>query len=205
MNTETEGGTRPAAVAALVAGGSAGALEAFSRLFAGLPEDFTVPIVIVLHRPRRDYSELPSALAAALGRPVREPQDKEPLAGATIYLAPADYHLLIDRDSAFALSVDAPVNFSRPSIDVLFESAADALGARLAGILLSGANADGAQGLQAIEAAGGRSFIQFPDDAANPAMPNAAIAACRYAWVLPTRELRERLLELAGCGKAIAP
>ncbi|HYE36423.1 chemotaxis protein CheB [Methylocaldum sp.] len=187
---------------AIVVGGSAGAFDAFSTLFADLPGEFTIPIVIVLHLPRRKPSALAEALATQIGRPVQEPLDKEPMARSMIYVAPADYHLLIDRGLAFALSVDEPVNFSQPSIDILFESAADALGARLIGILLSGANADGAQGLKAIEDAGGLAIIQAPEDASSPAMPNAAIALCKHARVLPARDIREHLLQAAGCGGA---
>jgi two-component system chemotaxis response regulator CheB len=192
----------PAKPEAIVAGGSAGAFEAVSRLLAGLPGEFAIPIVIVLHLPRHGPNTLPKALADAIGRPVREPQDKEPLARSTVYVAPADYHLLIDEGGAFALSVDEPVNFSRPSIDVLFESAADVLGAGLTGILLSGANADGARGLRAIEAAGGLAIVQAPDGASSPEMPNAAIALCEHPRVLPIRDIRRYLFQFMDGGTA---
>jgi len=104
--------------------------------------------------------------------------DKEPLAAATVYLAPPDYLLLIDPGPVFALSVDDPVNFSRPSLDVLFQSAADVLGERCAAVLVSGASSDGAQGLLAIQKAGGLVAIQDPDEAAQRAMPEAAVALC---------------------------
>jgi len=194
--------TIPVRAEAIVVGGSAGAFDALSTLLADLPGEFTLPIVIVLHLPRHKPSVLPEVLAAKAGRPVREPQDKEPVSRSIIYVAPADYHLLIDRGLAFALSVDEPVNFSLPSIDVLFESAADALGARLVGVLLSGASADGARGLKAIEEAGGLAIVQAPEDASMPIMPNAAIALCEHARVLPASDIREHLLRLAGCSGA---
>ncbi|WP_205781117.1 chemotaxis protein CheB [Methylocaldum sp. RMAD-M] len=197
-----ESWTMPATAEAIVVGGSAGALEALSTLLADLPDDFTVPIVIVLHLPRHKPSVLPEVVAAKAGRPVREPLDKEPVSGSMIYVAPADYHLLIDREVVFAFSVDEPVNFSLPSIDVLFESAADVFGARLIGVLLSGANADGASGLKAIEDAGGLAIVQAPEDASIPVMPNAAIALCKHARVLPAAGIRAYLLRSAGCGEA---
>jgi two-component system chemotaxis response regulator CheB len=181
----------------IVIGGSAGAIEALSEVLANLPDELTVPIALTLHLPPDQPSLLPQVLAPVAGRPVREPQDKEPLARSTIYVAPAGYHLLIDSGPAFALSLDEPVHFSRPSIDVLFESAADTFGPRLAGVLLSGANADGARGLRAIEAAGGTAIIQAPGEASSPVMPKAALALCDQARVLPARSIRERLIELA--------
>ena len=140
-------------------------------------------------------------MAAALGGKVRlalrEPLDKEPLAPSTVYLAPPDYHLLIDPGPSFALSVDEPVNFSRPSIDVLFTSAADVLGPRCAGVLVSGASPDGAQGLQAIQAAGGWIAIQDPDVAVQGAMPRAALALCPDASVLSEKGISEWVLQLS--------
>lgn len=192
----------PARPEAFVVGGSAGAFNALSMLLADLPDEFTVPMVIVLHLPRRKPSVLAEVLAAKAGRPVREPQDKEPVSPSMIYVAPADYHLLIDQGRTFALSVDEPVNFSLPSIDVLFESAADVFGARLIGVLLSGSSADGARGLKAIEDAGGTAIVQAPEDAAMSAMPNAAFALCEHACVLSAREIREHLLRLAGSDRA---
>lgn len=184
----------------IVVGGSAGALDALSILLADLPDEFAVPIVIVLHLPRQKPSTLSEVLAAKLGRPVREPLDKEPVSASMIYVAPPDYHLLINRGMTFAFSVDEPVNFSLPSIDVLFESAARSLGGGVIGVLLSGANADGAHGLKAIEDAGGTALVQAPQDASMPAMPNAAIALCKRAGVLPAAEMRAYLIRLAGRG-----
>jgi two-component system chemotaxis response regulator CheB len=179
------------APAAILVGGSAGAIEVVALLLGALPVDFATPIVVLVHLPRNR----PSALAAALGGKcklaLREPLDKEPLAPSTVYLAPSNYHLLIDPGPSFALSVDEPVNFSRPSIDVLFQSAADVLGPRCAGIIVSGANPDGARGLQAIQVAGGRVAIQDPDDAAQAVMPEAALALCPNAQVLSAEEISQ--------------
>ena len=181
---------------AVLISGSAGAVEVVSLLLEGLPADFAIPIVVLIHLPRHRSSALGGALSGRCRLALREPLDKEPLAPATVYLAPPDYHLLIDPGPSFALSVDEPVNFSRPSIDVLFESAADVLGRRCAAVLLSGANQDGARGLRAIQAAGGLVAIQDPGDAAQGAMPAAALALCPDAQVLSARGISHWVQQL---------
>jgi len=181
---------RPAPEAILI-GGSAGAIEVVSLVLSALPSDFATPIVVVVHMPRQRPSALPGALRGKCRLAIREPLDKEPLAPATVYLAPPDYHLLIDPGPVFALSVDDPVNFSRPSLDVLFQSAADVLGERCAAVLVSGASSDGAHGLLAIQEAGGLVAIQDPDEAAQRAMPEAAVALCPDAPVLSAREISQ--------------
>ena len=200
MKPEGQVAPAPGAPQAIVIGGSAGALEALSLLLPGLPADMTIPIVVVLHLPRRRPSLLAGLLGRGLGRPVREPEDKEPFAPSVVYVAPPDYHLLVDKGPSFALSVDEPVNFSRPSIDVLFQSAADVLGRRLMAILLSGANADGALGMKAILAASGLAIIQAPEQSPCPAMPAAAIFLCPGARVLPVEAIRDCLHGLGGAG-----
>jgi two-component system chemotaxis response regulator CheB len=182
---------------AILIGGSAGAIEVVSLALAALPGDFAMPIVVLVHLPRQRPSALTGALSGKCRLALREPLDKEPLAPATVYLAPPDYHLLIDPGPSFALSVDEPVNFSLPSIDVLFESAADVLGPRCAGVLVSGANSDGARGLCAIQKAGGLVVIQAPDDAAHSAMPEAAIALCPGARVLSAKGISQWLQQLS--------
>jgi two-component system chemotaxis response regulator CheB len=189
-------------VDAVLIGGSAGAFEVVVRLLESLPDALTAPVVIVLHQLRRRPSTLAQALSDCCRRPLREAEDKEPLADSTVYVAPADYHLLIERGPAFALSVDAPVHFSLPSIDVLFESAAAALAPRLCAIVLSGANEDGAAGLRSVQQAGGTAIIQSPSDAASRALPEAALAACPGALVLPSSGIRERLHALAAAPPA---
>jgi two-component system, chemotaxis family, protein-glutamate methylesterase/glutaminase len=197
----TPEGRQALAPEAIVIGGSAGALEALSLVLPGLPEEMTIPIVVVVHIPRRKPSLLANLLGKGLSRPVREPEDKEPLARSAVYVAPPDYHLLIDSGPVFTFSTDEPVNFSIPSIDVLFESAADALGPRLVGIVLSGANADGAKGLRAIVDRGGLGLVQAPGQSPSSAMPEAAISMCPGAWVLTPQEIRDYLRALGRSGK----
>lgn len=158
----------------VVIGGSSGALEALLALVPALPDELTVPLVIVLHLGHVQKNLVPEILHSVTSRPVVEADDKQPLRAGHIYIAPPNYHLLVERTRTLALSVDEPINFSRPSIDVLFESAADAYGARCVGILLSGANDDGAKGLERIADAGGRAFVQAPVTASQPTMPTAA-------------------------------
>ncbi len=181
---------------AVVIGGSAGAFHALISLLSALPSNFAIPIAIVVHLPRRSPSMLAQVLAARCGRRVCEVQDKEPVLGSTVYVAPADYHLLIDEGPVFALSVDEPVNHSLPAIDPLFESAANVYGSSLVGIVLSGASDDGAMGLRAIEQAGGLALVQSPSEAANGHMPAAALAACKTARVLDTSAMSEVLSAL---------
>ncbi len=152
-------------VDAIVIGASAGGVEALMTLLPALSAAFRPPIFIVLHLPRDRPSLLPKVFAQKCKLPVVEAQDKEPVRPSTVYFAPPDYHLLIDAGPQLALSDDEPVNFSRPAIDVLFESAADIYGPRLLGMVLTGANEDGAQGLAAVCKAGGVSIIQQPGSA----------------------------------------
>lgn len=170
-------------IVAVVVGGSAGAIEALTGLLGALPNDFALPVAVVVHLPR----QRPSALAEALGHrcalPVSEAEDKMTFAPGVVHVAPPDYHLLLDVGPTLALSVEAPVNYSIPSIDVLFESAAALCGDRVAGVVLSGGNEDGARGLAAIVAAGGRAFVQLPDEADIAMMPEAALDACPSAHV----------------------
>jgi two-component system chemotaxis response regulator CheB len=162
-------------VDAVVIGASAGGVEALSVLIPALPVDARAAIFVVLHLPR----DRPSLLADIFGRKsalkVREAEDKEPVEPGTLYFAPNNYHLLIDEGPQLALSVDDLVHHSRPSIDVLFESAADVYGGRLLGVILTGANEDGARGLAAVHDAGGMTVVQDPATALSPQMVNAAL------------------------------
>jgi two-component system chemotaxis response regulator CheB len=158
----------------IVVGGSAGALDALLAIIPALPDALRAPIVLVLHLPIDQPNLVPELLAGTSRRLAVEVEDKMPLQPATIYVAPPNYHVLIERSRTLALSVDAPVQFSRPSIDVLFESAADSFGPGVVGVLLSGANDDGARGLARIAQAGGRILIQDPTTAVHPVMPAAA-------------------------------
>jgi two-component system chemotaxis response regulator CheB len=148
-------------------------------------------------------SGLPQLFARRCGLPVREAVDKEPVEGGTVYFAPPDYHLLVERERTFSLSCDAPVAFSRPSIDVMFQSAAAACGERVLGIVLSGANADGAEGLAAIRREGGQAWVQRPEDAAAPTMPAAAIERAGADLILALPDMAERLAHLRS-GRMVA-
>lgn len=152
-------------VAAIVMGASAGGVDALMTLLPPLSASFGLPIFIVLHLPRDRPSLLADIFSRKCRLPVCEAQDKEPVRPGTVYFAPPDYHLLIDAGPQLSLSADELVHHSRPAIDVLFESAVDVYGARLLGIVLTGANEDGAEGLAAINEAGGITVIQQPESA----------------------------------------
>lgn len=160
---------------AIVIGASAGGVQALSTLLPTLPAKLGVPVLIVLHIPPDRPSQLADLFNARCEVPVREACDKEPAAPGTVFFAPPDYHLLVEPDRTLALSVDEAVNYSRPSIDVLFESAAYAYGNGLLAIVLTGANGDGSQGVRVVKARGGRVWVQDPATAYMSAMPSAAL------------------------------
>ncbi len=174
---------------AIVIGGSSGAIDALNVLLPALPAGLKAAVMVVLHLPRDRRSRLVDIFSHRCALPAQEAEDQQPLQPGQLYFAPPDYHLLVDQGPRLALSIDPPVLFSRPSIDVLFHSAADCYGAKLLGVLLSGANADGAEGLAAIHAAGGYAVVQAPATAAMPAMPVAAIARIPAAHVLAPTEI----------------
>lgn len=177
----------------VVIGGSAGGVEALLRLVAALPERPLPAYVVVLHQPAGHRSLLAEVLQAHARCPVQEACDKQPMTPGTVHVAPPDYHLLIERDGRLALSVDEPVHFSRPSIDLLFESAAWACGADTLGVVLTGANEDGAAGLAAIRRAGGRAWVQRPSNAAVDAMPRAALQVAGADRVMGLGAIAARL------------
>ncbi len=179
----------------VVVGASWGGLHALSVLVGGLPRHFTVPLVLVQHRSRDVHSLLGDLLQDHTALPVLEIEDKQPIAPGQIYLAPADYHLLIE-ENHFALTVDEPVRFSRPSIDVTFASAADSFGPRTVGVALTGANEDGAAGLRRIVDRGGRAVVQDPATAEVRTMPAAAIRAVPGADVVPLEGIAAHLVAL---------
>ncbi|MEO8901699.1 MAG: chemotaxis protein CheB [Polyangiaceae bacterium] len=164
------------ATEALIVGASAGATRALAKLLPAVPERARIPVVIVVHLPPNRPSLLPELFRPRCAARVSEPEDKQPISAGTIWFAPPNYHLLMERGRTFSLSVDEPVNFSRPSIDVLFESAAEAFGSKLCAIVLTGANDDGALGATAIRRRGGLVIVQAPDTAEAKQMPNAAIS-----------------------------
>jgi two-component system, chemotaxis family, protein-glutamate methylesterase/glutaminase len=178
-----------------VVGVSAGGLDALCRLLRGLPERFAFALILVQHRSR-DSDALCEVLQTCAGIPVMEAVDKDPVEPGRVYLAPADYHLFID-EGHFALSLDAPEFFSRPSIDLTFESVADAYGSRAIGLVLTGANRDGARGLRRIVARGGLALVQDPGTAEVPVMPLAALQEVPEAETVTLDDAATRLCALA--------
>jgi len=183
---------------AIVIGTSAGGVEALSVLLPSLPEGLRAAVLVVLHLPRERPSLLVDIFTPKCRLPVREAEDKEPIEPGVVYFAPPDYHLLVDNGPRVALSADEPVNFSRPSIDVLFESAADIYGARLIGIILTGASHDGALGLEAVRCAGGVTIVQEPESAQAPTMAESALKRGPVDHVLS-------LEQIAGWLRALDP
>lgn len=173
----------------IAVGASWGGLHAVGALLEGLPDEVTAPLVLAQHRsPEGSRDGLEGLLQLHTSRPVRQAADKEPLLSGVVHVAPPDYHLLVD-GGTFALSTDARVQHARPSIDVLFESVADAYGPGAVGIVLTGANEDGAHGLSRIKDRGGVAIVQDPAEAERATMPEAALAATRTDAVLPLREI----------------
>ena len=161
-----------ASIKAVAIGGSAGSVQALSRILPSLPAGFALPVFVVVHVPPDRGNALVPLFAAKCQVEVKEAEDKEPARAGVVYFAPSDYHLLVEADGSLSLSSDELVNHSRPSIDVLFESCADAYGPALAGVILTGANHDGAAGLGAVVNAGGVAIVEDPDGAYAPAMPD---------------------------------
>ncbi len=180
----------------VVLGCSMGGMHAMEAIFGVLPEEFPVPIIVAQHRYRTSGEALPSFLRRHSKLNVVDALDKQWVKPGNVYLAPADYHLMIDRGGELSLSVDAAVAYSRPSIDVLFESAADAYTAGCIGVVLTGANADGARGAARIKQRGGFVVVQDPETAESPAMPRAAIDAARVDRILPLNRIGPFLIEL---------
>jgi two-component system, chemotaxis family, protein-glutamate methylesterase/glutaminase len=176
-------GDRPPAV--VVIGASAGAVDALLQLLPLLRPALPVPLLVVVHVPADRRNALPALFAQSSALTMCEAEDKMTPEPSTVYFAPPDYHLLIEADGSLALSVDEPVHYSRPAIDVLFESAAKAYGSRVLGILLSGASHDGAAGLAQIRDAGGHTWVQTPESAQVAVMPRAALALAPHATLDP--------------------
>lgn len=183
----------------VVIGSSFGGLEAVSTVLSALPAGFPLPVVIAQHRAPAPPEGDPSAIwQRHTSLPVCEAEDKSPIAPGHVYVAPADYHLLIESRGVFALSTEGPALRSRPSIDVLFETAAEAYGAGVIGVILTGASADGSQGMRAVRARGGCALVQEPSGAECDVMPRAALAATPVNHVLGLHELGRMLGALAG-------
>jgi two-component system chemotaxis response regulator CheB len=177
-------------------GTSWGGLAALSKLLRDLPADFGLPVVVVQHRGKDSDRLLAELLQDTTDLKVCEVEDKEPLTPGMVHIAPANYHVLVD-DGYLSLTLDEPVRFSRPSIDVMFASAADTYGPRAIGVVLTGANEDGARGLADIVKRGGLALVQNPRTAEIPIMPQAAVKAVPNAEILELDALAPRLIELS--------
>jgi len=187
----------------VVIGTSWGGLDALRVVLGGLPADLDACVVVAQHRgPGSHPTALRSLLGAVTPLRVADADDKHPLRHGFVYLAPPDYHLLVEADH-LALTVDAHVAFSRPSIDVLFETAGETFRERCAGVVLTGANADGARGLARIAELGGAALVQDPDSSERAEMPRAAARAVPAARVLPLAEIAPALVELCGTGARV--
>jgi two-component system, chemotaxis family, protein-glutamate methylesterase/glutaminase len=178
---------------AVAIGASAGGIDALFTLLDGLEPPVNAAIVVVLHLPEDHESQLVSVFSNRMRVPVREAESHVPVSPGTLYFAPPGYHLLVEAERSFSLSCDPPVLFSRPSIDVLLESCAEAYGPGLVGIILTGANEDGARGLARVRALGGLTAVQEPAESAHSAMPAAAVKLAQPDFVLPLAGLRRLL------------
>lgn len=172
----------------LVIGGSAGSLEVIMKLLPGLRNNLPLAIIIVLHR-KNNESILVDLLTGITSWKVKEAEEKEPIEPGTIYLAPADYHLLIEKSRTISLDFSEKVNYSRPSIDVSFECAAEVYGPSLACLLLSGANADGVEGMKLVKELGGLTMVQDPAEASVSYMPQQAVEGLQIDHILKTEEM----------------
>lgn len=182
---------------AVVIGVSSGGLKALRELFSGLPAAFVLPVIVVQHVSPRSDNEWVALYSDSLKRQIKEAEEKESIKPGIIYVAPPNYHLLIETDKTFTLTTSERVNFARPSIDVLFESAAYAYRNALIGVVLTGANADGAKGLKQIKDANGLTIVQDPATAEAPQMPTAAISAASPDHILSIPEIAGLLTELS--------
>jgi len=182
----------------ILIGGSAGAISIILKLLSRVQEALPIPLVIVVHRYRKDEDHLLEVLSNGTKSLITicEATNNQPISPNCIYLAPANYHLLIEENRSFSLSLDPLVNYARPSIDILFESAAFVFGRALLGILLSGANQDGAKGCQAIEESGGNIIIQDPNDATHTEMPLSAIQLTKKNKILPANSIIDTIADL---------
>ena len=183
-------------------GVSAGGMSALSTVLSRLPADFALPIIMVQHMDPNSRDYLPNHLDRECNIQVKEAEDKENIMSGVAYIAPPNYHLLLEEDRTFSLSVDDAVNYSRPSIDVMFETAADVYKRRLVGVVLTGANADGSNGLKKIKALGGLAVVQDPATAHVDVMPKAAIASTRVDHILPLEGIASLLTELSNSSRA---
>ena len=187
--------TYPQPAKIIVIGTSLGGLNALKIVLGGLPKTLGAAVAVVQHRTADPSSQLEVILRRHCALPVREPCDKEPIVPGRIYVAPADYHLLVEEE-AFTLTTDEPVSYARPSVDVLFETASEAFGRNAIGVVLTGANYDGAKGAIAVKNEGGTLIVQSPEEAECAMMPEAAIRAATPDYVLSLADIAPLLTRL---------
>lgn len=181
---------------AIVIGGSAGSFQGITKILANLPKDFELPIIMCLHRLKHVRNGFMEALSLKSSIPVEEPHDKENIKKRKVYLAPANYHLSFELGNSFSLSTEEMVNNSRPSIDITLETAAYVYRNKVIGILLSGANRDGALGMKRIKDRGGLTIVQEPSECMIDTMPNSAMKVAQIDYVLKIDEIVDFLKEL---------
>lgn len=182
---------------AIVIGVSAGGFHALSLLLSELPANYPVPVIVVQHRTK-DYPDLlENLLQEKCVIKIKQADEKEKISAGMVYLAPPDYHLLIEADKTFSLSANEYAGYSKPSIDILFETAAEAYARELAGIILTGMNSDGAKGIEAIKLAGGTTIAQIPEEAQYPQMPQAAIDTQKTDYIWTLQQIQQYLINLS--------
>ncbi len=184
------------AFAAIVIGVSSGGMNAMKTLFSRLPNDFKIPVIIVQHISPRSDNQWIKLLSDKYKRTICEADEKIQIENGAIYIAPANYHLLIERNRTFSLTIDERVSYARPSIDVLFESAADVYKKTLIGIILTGSNDDGRNGMKRIQQAGGVTIVQNPETAESPYMPASVIQTIKPDYILSLDGITELLIKI---------
>lgn len=181
---------------AIVIGVSSGGMTALKYLFSALPFDFGLPVIVVQHVSARSDNKWIEILNDLSNLNIKEADEKESIKPGNVYIAPANYHLLIEKEKTFSLTIDERVNFARPSIDVLFESAAEAYKNKLIGIILTGSNNDGTNGIKRIKESGGLAIIQDPETAKSTYMPSSAISAIQSDYILSLENIAQLLIKL---------
>ena len=192
----TQSRARAANFAAVVVGASAGGFEALTKILPALTKGFSLPVLVAQHLHHSDEGRFAQHLARLSARPVFEAYDKQEIEPGCVYIAPANYHMLVERSLSIALSVDRRVNWSRPSIDVLFDSAARVWKHGLVAVLLSGANRDGVEGMAVVRRFGGLTIAEDPETAISPGMPRAAVDAGQAMEILEAEVIGRRLADL---------
>lgn len=181
---------------AIVIGVSSGGMTALKYLFSALPVDFDLSIIVVQHISARSDNQWIKLLNDISNLNIKEADEKEKIKSGNVYIAPSNYHLLIEKEKTFSLTIDERVNFARPSIDVLFESAAEAYKNKLIGVILTGSNNDGTNGIKRIKECGGMAIIQDPETAESSYMPSSAIAAIQPDYILSLEDIAELLIKI---------